>query len=686
MLERAPRAARRDGARRRRVERLGPARADRDRARAAPRRARCVAATVAPRRDRGEALGLARPAVSRSARRYDGTGTNFSRVLERRRAGRAVPVRRRRHRDARRAARAAPAPSGTATCPSVGPGQRYGFRVHGPWDPAQRPALQPAQAAARSVRARDRRAGCAGTRRCFAYAFDDPDGASNDATARRSRSRSVVVSPYFDWGNDRPPRTPLARDGHLRGRTSRASPMRHPDVPAGAARHLRRPRAPGRRSSTCSELGVTAVELLPVHQFVHDALPASSAGLRNYWGYNSIGFFAPHNAYASGRRAAASRSHEFKQMVQALHAAGIEVILDVVYNHTAEGNHLGPTLSLQGHRQRRVLPARRRRPALLHRLHRHRQHAEHAPPARAAADHGPLRYWVDGDARRRLPLRPRARRSARELHDVDRLVGVLRPRSSRTRSSSQVKLIAEPWDVGEGGYQVGNFPPLWSEWNGKYRDAVRDFWRGEPATLRRARLRASPAARDLYEHGGAAPAREHQLRHRARRLHAARPRLATTTSTTRPTARTTATARATTARGTAASRARPTTRASSRCARRQQRNFLATLLLSQGVPMLLGGDEIGRTQRGNNNAYCQDNEISWFDWDARRPRAARVHAPAHRAAPRAPGVPPPPLVPGPADPRRRHALPDIAWFTPDGERDDRRGLGRRRRASRSACS
>ena len=333
-------------------------------------------------------------------------------------------------------------------------------------------------------------------------------------------------------------------------------------------------------------------------------------------------------------------------MVQALHEAGIEVILDVVYNHTAEGNHLGPMLSFKGIDN----------PAYYRLVPDDRAHyidytgtgnslnMRHPHVLQLIMDS--LRYWVtemhvDGF---RFDL---ASTLARQLHDVDRLSAFF-DLIQQDPVVSQVKLIAEPWDVGEGGYQVGNFPPLWSEWNGKYRDTVRDYWRGEPAIVGEFAYRLTGSS-DLYESDAPAPLGQRQLRHRPRRLHARATSSPTTRSTTRPTARTTTTARATTGRGTAASRAPPTTPACSALRARQQRNLLATLFLSQGVPMLLGGDEVGRTQGGNNNAYCQDNEISWFDWaDDRRASSSRSPRALIALRARPPGVPPPPLVPGPA--------------------------------------
>ena len=356
-------------------------------------------------------------------------------------------------------------------------------------------------------------------------------------------------------------------------------------------------------------LGVTAVELMPVHHFVNDSFLVDK-GLSNYWGYNTIGFFAPDHKYTSSA-SPGGQVQEFKAMVRALHEAGIEVILDVVYNHTGEGNHLGPTLSFRGIDN-----------AAYYRL------VEDSPqhymdytgtgntlnvrqPHTLQLIMDSLRYWVtemhvDGF---RFDL---AATLAREFYDVDRLSSFFEL-VQQDPVVSQVKLIAEPWDVGPGGYQVGNFPPQWTEWNGKYRDTVRDFWRGEPATI------------------GEFAARHHRLGRPVRDVRTPPGRVAstssprttgspcatsspTTRSTTRPTRTTTTTARATTGRGTAASRARPTTRACSQLRAQQRRNFLATLFLSQGVPMICHGDELGRTQQGNNNGYCQDNELTWIDW------------------------------------------------------------------------
>jgi len=488
--------------------------------------------------------------------------------------------------------------------PSVGPGQRYGYRVHGPWDPSHGLRCNPNKLLLDPyAKAIDGEVDW--DQACFGYVFGDEESRNDDDSAAHV-PKSVVHNPYFDWGTDRPPGTPLHEtivyEVHVKGFTAR-----HPDVPEalrGTYAGLAHPAA----IDHLLQLGVTAVELLPVHQFVHDA-HLLDRGLRNYWGYNSIGFFAPHNGYASG--GAGEQVQEFKAMVRTLHEAGLEVILDVVYNHTAEGNHLGPVLSFKGIDNQayyRLVPDDQR--------HYYDTtgtgnslNVRHPRSLQLIMDS--LRYWVtemhvDGF---RFDL---AAALARQFHEVDRLSAFF-DLIQQDPVVSQVKLIAEPWDVGEGGYQVGNFPPIWSEWNGKYRDTVRDFWRGEPATLPELASRLTGSS-DLYQDDSRHPVasinfvtahdgftladlvsyhekrneangednRDGESHNRSWNCGAEGP---------------------TDDEGVVA------------CRRRQQRNLLATLLLSQGVPMLLGGDEMGRTQGGNNNAYCQDNEISWFDWE-----------------------------------------------------------------------
>ena len=488
--------------------------------------------------------------------------------------------------------------------PEVGPGQRYGFRVHGPYDPAQGLRCNPnkllldpyAKAVEGSIDWDES---------LFGYRFGAPDE-RNDADSAPHMMTSVVINPYFDWHDDHQPRIPyhesLIYETHVKGMT-----INHPEIPEkvrGSYAGLAHPVM----VKYLTTLGITAVELMPVHQFITDSA-LHEKGLSNYWGYNTIGFLAPHNGYASsGDRG--EQVQEFKAMVRTLHEAGIEVILDVVYNHTAEGNHLGPTLSLRGLDNAAYYRLDEATPAM---------YADYTGTGNSLNARNPhalqlimdsLRYWilemhVDGF---RFDL---ASVLAREFYDVDRLSAFF-DLVQQDPVVSQVKLIAEPWDVGNGGYQVGNFPPLWSEWNGKYRDTVRDFWRGEPATLGEFASRLTGSS-DLYANSGRRPMASinfvtahdgftlqdlvsYDDKHNEANGEDNRD-------------------------GTSDNRSwncgaeGPTDDAEILSLREQQkRNFLSTLLLSQGVPMLVYGDEFGRTQGGNNNAYCQDNEISWVDW------------------------------------------------------------------------
>ena len=500
----------------------------------------------------------------------------------------------------------------TALCwhgyvPGVKPGQRYGFRVHGPWAPEEGQWCNPAKLLldpyAKAVDGM-----WEWNEAMFPYHFNEPESSRNDADSGPFAAKSVVIDPSFDWGSDRPPKTPwhktVVYEAHVKGFTKQ-----HPGIPdslRGTYAGMAHPES----VKYLQQLGITAVELLPVHQFVQDSTLVDR-GLRNYWGYNSIGYLAPHNEYSSsGTRG--GQVQEFKQLVKALHAAGIEVILDVVYNHTAEGNHLGPMLSFQGIDNTayyRVM-ADNRRYYMDYTGTGNTLNMRHPHVLQLIMDS--LRYWVldmhvDGF---RFDL---AATLARELHDVDRLSAFF-DLIQQDPIVSQVKLIAEPWDIGEGGYQVGNFPPLWSEWNGKYRDTVRDFWRGTDQTLAEFANRLTGSS-DLY----AAT---------ARKPHA---------SVNFITAHDGFTMRDLVSYNDKHNEANgeenrdgeshnrswncgeegPTEKPEVNQLRaRQLRNFLSTLFLSQGVPMLLGGDEIGRSQYGNNNGYCQDNEISWYDWAA----------------------------------------------------------------------
>jgi isoamylase len=488
--------------------------------------------------------------------------------------------------------------------PDVRPGQRYGYRVHGPWDPAKGQWCNAAKLLLDPyVRAVDGEVDWDPA--CFSYDLDDPL-LPNLTDSAPHVPLGLVGDPFFDWANDRPPRHAMHEtiiyEAHVRGLT-----ITHPDVPAplrGTYAGVAHPVV----IDHFTKLGITAVELMPVHQFVHDHHLAER-GLRNYWGYNSIAFLAPHNGYAV--RGGAGSITEFKAMVKALHAASIEVILDVVYNHTAEGNHLGPTLSMRGvdnHAYYRLIDDDPR------------QYLDFTGTGNSLNARDPhvlqlimdsLRYWVtemhvDGF---RFDL---ASTLARELFAVDRLSAFF-DLVQQDPVVSQVKLIAEPWDVGEGGYQVGNFPPLWSEWNGHYRDTIRDFWRGEPAALAEFGFRFTGSS-DLYQDDSRRP----------------------TASINFVTAHDGFTLadlvsyneKHNEANG-EGNRDGESHNRSWNCGvegptddhkvlalrQRQRRNLMTTMLLSQGVPMILGGDELGRTQGGNNNAYCQDGPLSWFDWE-----------------------------------------------------------------------
>jgi isoamylase len=492
--------------------------------------------------------------------------------------------------------------------PGIGPGQRYGFRVDGPYDPEVGHRFNPAKLLLDP----------------YAKSIDGPvrwDAANvlpyvptNGADADLERDdeddvdavpKSVVIDPRFDWEGDRRPNTPLHEsviyEAHVRGFT-RLHPEVREDLRGTYAGLASEPAL-----SYLRDLGVTAVELLPVHHIVDESF-LFERGLSNYWGYSTIGFFAPHSGYAAtGQRGQEVR--EFKGMVKALHRAGIEVILDVVYNHTAEGNHLGPMLSFKGVDNRsyyRLVPDDPRH-YMDYTGTGNTLNAQHPSVLRLIMDS--LRYWVtechvDGF---RFDL---ASALARELYDVDRLSAFFDV-IHQDPVLSQVKLIAEPWDVGPGGYQVGNFPVLWSEWNGIYRDVMRDFWRGQASVGEFAsRLTGSS---DLYEDDGRHPFASinfitahdgftlrdlvsYNDKHNEANLEDNRDGTDDNRSWNC---------------GVEGETDDPEI---NELRARQQRNFLATLILSQGTPMLLGGDEFGRTQHGSNNAWCQDNEISWFDW------------------------------------------------------------------------
>jgi isoamylase len=487
----------------------------------------------------------------------------------------------------------------------VRPGQAYGFRVHGPYDPGQGLRCNPAKLLvdpyAKAIRGR-----LEWSEAVFGYRFGDPDGPRSELDSAPYVPKAVVVNPYFDWGNDRPPRIPwqdtVIYELHVRGFTklAKALPPRLRGTYAGLGHPVTIEYLRG--------LGITAVELQPVHAFVHEHALAER-GLRNFWGYNPLGYFAPHAEYLSDPADPQAQVLEFKQMVKDLHRAGIEVILDVVYNHTAEGNHLGPTLSLRGLDN-----------GAYYRLAEDRRYImdftgcgnsfDMRSPQVLELIMDSLRYWVeemhvDGF---RFDL---ASALARELHAVDRLAAFMLL-IQQDPVVSQVKLIAEPWDVGEGGYQVGNFPTLWSEWNGKYRDCVRDYWRGADQTLAELASRLTGSS-DLYEPNGRLP-------HASINYVAAHDGMCLRDLVSYN-------ERHNEANGEDNRDGDPENR-SWNCGvegptddpdvlelrARMQRNFLVTLLLSEGVPMLLAGDELGHSKQGNNNTYCHDDELSWIDW------------------------------------------------------------------------
>jgi isoamylase len=536
--------------------------------------------------------------------------------------------------------------------PRIVPGQRYGYRVHGPYEPSAGLRCNPAKLLldpyAKAVDGQTER-----NEALFSYRFGDPTSFNDDDSAPYTM-RSVVINPFFDWANDTPLRIPyhetVIYEAHVKGMTAR-----HPRIPQdvrGTYSGLAHPAM----IEHFKRVGVTAVELMPVHQF------PQGGGLPNYWGYDTIAFFAPHNGYASFG-GSGGQVQEFKSMVKALHRAGIEVILDVVYNHTAEGNHLGPTLSFRGIDN-----------AAYYRLvEGDRQYyydttgtgnslnVRHHESLRLIMDS--LRYWVldmhvDGF---RFDL---AASLAREFHEVNRLAAFF-DLVNQDPVVSQVKLIAEPWDVGDGGYQVGGFPPLWTEWNGKYRDAVRDFWRGEPASLGEFASRFTGSS-DLYEIDGRRPIASinfvtahdgftltdlvsYNEKHNDANGEGNRDGESHNRSWNHGVEGATDVPEIVALR------------------ERQKRNFLTTLLLSQGVPMLSHGDELGRTQQGNNNVYCQDNELSWVDWQDARNHDILTQFTARLTRLRADH----PLF------RRRRffhgrpvegsALPDIAWLRHDGK-------------------
>ena len=491
--------------------------------------------------------------------------------------------------------------------PGLQPGQRYGYRVYGPYDPMHGLRCNPNKLLLDPY-AKAIEGNIDGDESLFSYWFKSPDDTSamNDLDSAAHTMKSAVINPYFDWGNDQHPyisyHDSVIYEAHVRGMTNLNMDV-PPDI-RGTYAGLAYPSV----IEYLKKLGITAIELMPIHQFVNDSF-LQEKGLSNYWGYNTIGFFAPHNAYSSsGERG--EQVNEFKSMVKAYHRAGMEVILDVVYNHTAEGNHMGPTLSFKGidnasyYRlvegdQQHYFDTTGTGNSLLMR----------SPHALQLITDS-LRYWVtemhvDGF---RFDL---AATLARQFQEVDKLSAFF-DIVEQDPIISRVKLIAEPWDLGSGGYQVGGFPSSWSEWNGRYRDTVRDFWRSQPSTLPEFASRLMGSS-DLYQVNGRRPVasvnfitahdgftmndlvsynekhneangegnRDGESNNRSWNCGVEGPTNIPDVNDLR---------------------------------QRQMRNMFATLLFSQGIPMICGGDEVARTQQGNNNAYCQDNEISWTNW------------------------------------------------------------------------
>jgi isoamylase len=496
--------------------------------------------------------------------------------------------------------------------PDARPGQFYGYRVHGPYDPATGHRFNPAKllldpyakAITGSIKWSDA---------LFAYKVggekEDLEPTTDNDASRVPKS--VVVDSAFTWENDKPLGIPWNRtiiyECHVKGMT-----YKHPQVPE----HLR-----GTYLGLCSEpmleyftnLGVTAIELLPVHQFVVDRNLAER-GLTNYWGYNSVGYFAPDVRYAA--KGLGNQVYEFKTMVKALHDAGLEVILDVVYNHTGEGNHLGPTLAFRGIDNRTYYRLDPNNPRLYTDFTGTGNSLNMQHPRTIQLIMDSLRYWVtemhvDGF---RFDLAPVL---ARELYEVDRLSAFF-DIIHQDPIVSQVKLIAEPWDVGEGGYQVGNFPVLWAEWNGKYRDTVRRYWKGDEGQLADLASRLTGSS-DLYQNDGRKPYASINFvtAHDGFTLHDLVSYNEKHNEANGENNNDGANDNDSWNMGVEGETDDPEI---NRERDKQKRNFLATLLLSQGVPMISMGDEIGRTQKGNNNAYCQDNEVSWCHWDLGKPQ------------------------------------------------------------------
>jgi len=554
--------------------------------------------------------------------------------------------------------------------PGLKPGQLYGYRVSGPHEPEQGHRFNPAKLLIDPY-AKALAGSFDWNAPLFAYKLGDPaeDLSADDRDDACGVPKSVVTSPHFDWENDRPPKTAVHEtilyEVHVKG-FSRLNPA-IPEQLRGTYSGLAHPNS----IEYLKKLGISAVELMPVHQFLDDKHLVDH-GLSNYWGYNTITFFAPDARYSSAGDHG-DQVGEFKAMVKALHRAGLEVILDVVYNHTAEGSHLGPTLSFRGIDNAIYyrLVAGQPRYYMDYTGTGNTLNVRHPQVLKLIMDS--LRYWVvemhvDGF---RFDL---AAALARELHDVDRLSAFFDV-IYQDPILSEVKLIAEPWDVGEGGYQVGNFPPLWAEWNGKYRDTARRYWKGDDGQLAELGYRLTGSS-DLYQEDGRHPTASINFvtAHDGFTLHDL---VTYSQKHNQANGENNADGSDDNHSCNYGVEGETEDRRILDVRERQKRNFLAILLFSQGVPMICGGDEIGRTQQGNNNAYAQDNEISWFHWDLDQRKQAlldftcqlieirKSHANLHRrryfhGRPISPKETPEHEIGG-------EPVQDLTWLRPDGE-------------------
>ncbi|NHC36542.1 glycogen debranching protein GlgX [Scytonema millei] len=494
--------------------------------------------------------------------------------------------------------------------PGIGPGQRYGYRVHGPYAPQEGHRFNPNKLLIDPyTKAIAGEVGNGPELYGYSWESEEADLSFSDLDSAALMPKSVVVDQSFDWEDDKLLRTPwnetIIYETHVKGFTKL-----HPDIPEelrGTYAGMAHPAA----IEHLQRLGISAVELMPVHHFLSVPGHLADKGLRNYWGYDSINYFAPHSEYSSSGTLG-QQVTEFKEMVKALHRAGIEVILDVVYNHTGEGNHMGPTLSMRGIDNANYYRLVDGDPRYYMDFTGcgNSLNVRHAQVLKLIMDS--LRYWVtemhvDGF---RFDL---ASALARELYEVDRLSAFF-DIIHQDPTIADVKLIAEPWDIGTGGYQVGNFPVLWSEWNGKYRDTTRDFWRGVDSTLGEFAYRLTGSPDLYYQENGRRPNASinfitahdgftlndlvsYNEKHNEANGEESRDGESHNRSWN------------------CGAEGETDDPEVLQLRERQRRNFFVTLMLSQGIPMMLGGDEMGRTQHGNNNGYCQDSEISWFNWD-----------------------------------------------------------------------